>query len=470
MPPSEVEPSDGNAKLVVAAGRLIPVKRYDLLIAAWAIVAAARPDWKLRIYGRGPENAKLRAQIDRLGLNECITLMGAYCPIETEWVKGSIAAVTSSEESFGMAIVEAMNCGVPVVATDCPHGPGEIINDGKDGLLVPVGDRGGIAKGLLKLIEDNELRHVMGKAARISAARYSSDASARAFEHLIASLGGDIGSDTAASKPAHMSVLCTASCGVNADGNIIVSIDSKSLSGDKLSLMLTRSKQKDQPISVPLQAPTTATGSWTAVLNRRELRLGEGRWELHVLGGDGGARRLVSHLADGRGLVDLKPLSGSPFIWWIPYPTVDGHLALRVWLRTGHAEARVVRQSDTKLTIEGTLHGADFGSDSNPVLIGTLRMKATEKVRADVTVIGKTNFTVTLPYAQLRAVCDDNESNVWDLAMHLAPDAEPARIARIIGDIVDRGKTDLYPTVGGVHPYFTVNSNLAIDCPAHEGA
>jgi hypothetical protein len=94
-----------------------------------------------------------------------------------------------------------------------------------------------------------------------------------------------------------MSVLCTASCGVNADGNIIVSIDSKSLSGDKLSLMLTRSKQKDQPISVPLQAPTTATGSWTAVLNRRELRLGEGRWELHVLGSDGGARRLAGTCA-----------------------------------------------------------------------------------------------------------------------------------------------------------------------------
>ncbi|GAA3057763.1 hypothetical protein GCM10020000_45540 [Streptomyces olivoverticillatus] len=188
-PPSEVELADPATKLVVAAGRLIPVKRYDLLVSAWATVAAAHPDWKLRLYGRGPEQPKLRAQIDRLGLTESLTLMGAHSPIETEWAKGSIAAVTSREESFGMTIVEAMGCGVPVVATDCPHGPGEIITDGKDGLLVPVGDVEAIAKGLLKLIEDDELRRSMGAAARESAQRYSPERIADAYLQLIDSLG-----------------------------------------------------------------------------------------------------------------------------------------------------------------------------------------------------------------------------------------------------------------------------------------
>lgn len=63
--------------------------------------------------------------------------MGAHSPIETEWAKGSIAAVSSDAESFGMTLVEAMHCGVPVVSTDCRYGPGEIIANGKDGLLSP---------------------------------------------------------------------------------------------------------------------------------------------------------------------------------------------------------------------------------------------------------------------------------------------------------------------------------------------
>ncbi|TGA86614.1 glycosyltransferase family 4 protein, partial [Streptomyces palmae] len=180
VPPTGVEPSDGRAKLVVAAGRLIPVKRYDLLIRAWATVAARHPDWALRLYGRGPQQAALRKQIDDLGLADKITMMGAHAPIETEWAKGSIAAVTSREESFGMTIVEAMHCGVPVVATDCPHGPGEIITHGRDGLLVPVGDADAIAAGLCKLIEDDELRLSMGAAARASAERY---APARIADH-----------------------------------------------------------------------------------------------------------------------------------------------------------------------------------------------------------------------------------------------------------------------------------------------
>ena len=141
VPEPGVEPADGTGKWVVAAGRLAPVKRYDLLITAFAKVGAARPDWRLRIYGGGDASAtKLRALIDELGLYNHVFLMGPANPIEPEWAKGSIAAVTSSLESFGMTIVEAMRCGLPVVATDCPHGPGEIIDNGVDGRLVPVGD------------------------------------------------------------------------------------------------------------------------------------------------------------------------------------------------------------------------------------------------------------------------------------------------------------------------------------------
>ncbi|TXL86360.1 glycosyltransferase family 4 protein [Streptomyces sp. IB2014 016-6] len=192
VPAPGVAPADSTGRCVVAAGRLTPVKRYDLLIRAFSQVVAVRPDWRLRIYGAGDatgdERAALRALIDERELYNHVHLMGTANPLEPEWVKGSIAAVTSSLESFGMTIVEAMRCGVPVVSTDCPHGPGEIIEDGVDGRLVPVGDADAIADGLLALIEDDELRRRAGLAAIESSARFDPARIAERHEELFAAL------------------------------------------------------------------------------------------------------------------------------------------------------------------------------------------------------------------------------------------------------------------------------------------
>lgn len=185
-------PAGGDLKWVVAAGRLHRVKRYDLLVRAFAQVSAARPDWRLRIYGGGDatgnEQASLRVLIDELGLHSQVFLMGSVNPMEAEWPKGSIAAVTSERESFGMTIVEAMRAGLPVVATDCPHGPAEIIEDGVDGRLVPVGDPDATAAALLQLIEDDELRHRMGAAALASSARFDPARIAERHESLYTEL------------------------------------------------------------------------------------------------------------------------------------------------------------------------------------------------------------------------------------------------------------------------------------------
>ncbi|MFE7750319.1 glycosyltransferase family 4 protein [Streptomyces sp. NPDC057428] len=194
VPEPEGPPADGDAKWIVAAGRLHRVKRYDVLIRAFAEVASARPGWRLRIYGGGDasgnERQPLRALIEELGLAERVLLMGSVDPMEAEWPKGSIAAVTSERESFGMTIVEAMRCGVPVVATDCPHGPAEIIEDGTDGRLVPLGDTAGFARALLALVDDDGLRHRMGRAARSSAARFDPALIAERHEKLFAELVG----------------------------------------------------------------------------------------------------------------------------------------------------------------------------------------------------------------------------------------------------------------------------------------
>lgn len=192
VPAPRVEPADSTAKWVVAAGRLTRVKRYDLLVEAFAKVAATRPDWRLRIYGSGDatgnEKNALRALIEERGLHNHVFLMGPANPLEPEWVKGSIAAVTSRLEAFGMTIVEAMRCGLPVVSTDCPHGPGEIIEDGVDGRLVPVGDVDAIAGALLGLIQDDDLRRRTGRAALAASQRFDPVRIAERHEAIFAEL------------------------------------------------------------------------------------------------------------------------------------------------------------------------------------------------------------------------------------------------------------------------------------------
>jgi glycosyltransferase involved in cell wall biosynthesis len=173
VPDPVLPPADGAAKVVIAAGRLVAVKRYDLLIEAFARVAAEHPDWQLRIYGKGEEHDNLRRLIERLGLCDNVFLMGAAAPMEAEWVKASIGAAASNFEPFGMTIVEAMRCGLPVVSTDCPHGPREIIEDGADGRLVPVGDRDAFGAALLDLVRDEERRRRMGRTAMQNARRFA---------------------------------------------------------------------------------------------------------------------------------------------------------------------------------------------------------------------------------------------------------------------------------------------------------
>ncbi|MGC0342886.1 glycosyltransferase family 4 protein [Streptomyces sp. SLBN-8D4] len=185
VPDPVLPAADGSAKVVVAAGRLVPVKRYDLLVEAFAAVAARHPDWQLRIYGKGEEQDRLRRLITDLGLWNNVFLMGAAAPMEAEWVKGSIGAAASDFEPFGMTIVEAMRCGLPVVSTDCPHGPAEIIADRVDGRLVPVGDRDALAAALLELVGDDELRRRTGRAALENARRFAPGPVVEQAERLV---------------------------------------------------------------------------------------------------------------------------------------------------------------------------------------------------------------------------------------------------------------------------------------------
>ncbi|GAA0560500.1 glycosyltransferase family 4 protein [Actinomadura livida] len=159
-------------KVVLAAGRLVLNKGFDLLIRAYAPIAAGHPDWRLRIFGSGARRDRLRALIAELGLTGRVELCGLTRDLHGEMARASVYALSSRREGMPMVIIEAMGMGLPVVSFDCPFGPPELIEHGRDGLLVPTGDVAALTAALRELIEDPALRDRLGEEAVRSARAY----------------------------------------------------------------------------------------------------------------------------------------------------------------------------------------------------------------------------------------------------------------------------------------------------------
>lgn len=166
------EPSSLNEKVVISMGRLHHVKNFSSLISAFSQVAKKHPDWILRIYGDGELKQALHDQINRAGLQDNVFLMGFSNDMATALRQSSIFAFSSLVEGFALVIVEAMECGLPVVSYQCPCGPKDIITDGKDGFLVPVNDEHLLTERICSLIEDENLRRQIAFEAKIRAQHY----------------------------------------------------------------------------------------------------------------------------------------------------------------------------------------------------------------------------------------------------------------------------------------------------------
>ncbi|WP_326820368.1 glycosyltransferase family 4 protein [Streptosporangium sp. NBC_01756] len=181
-------PSRQENRLVIAAGRLVSQKGFDLLVPAFEQVVRRYPDWRLRIYGTGPKKAKLKALIRERKLGDNITLMGRTDRLDEELAQSSVYVLSSRFEGLPMVMIEAMSHALPVVAFDCPTGPRDVITDGVDGLLVPPQDVDALAEALKRLIADRETRLRLGAAAVHTARDYAPDTVTPLWENLFAEL------------------------------------------------------------------------------------------------------------------------------------------------------------------------------------------------------------------------------------------------------------------------------------------
>jgi glycosyltransferase involved in cell wall biosynthesis len=154
---------DYSAKQVVSLGRNCKEKDFPRLKRLWENVVEKYPDWQLQIHHNTTDVVK------------------AY-------TSGSIFIMTSRFEGFGLVLLEAMQCGLPCIAFDCPYGPREIIVDGENGFLIPYDDDSLFIEKLTYLMEHPEERERMGKAAKKTAAKYDKTQIMNQWKELLTKL------------------------------------------------------------------------------------------------------------------------------------------------------------------------------------------------------------------------------------------------------------------------------------------
>ncbi len=171
---------DGGAPVVLAVGRLERPKDFPTLLKAFARLALRRP-CRLIILGEGKERKKLQGLVQKLKLDDRVSLPGWVDNPFAYMSRAALFVLSSIHEGFSMVLVEALACGCPCVSTDCPAGPVEILQDGKFGPLVAVGDEVGLAETMDRVLDRPPDKRMLQRRA----ADFSVDTAASAYEGLI---------------------------------------------------------------------------------------------------------------------------------------------------------------------------------------------------------------------------------------------------------------------------------------------
>ncbi len=169
----------GQPPVIASVGRLVKAKDYATLLRAFALVQPQH-DSRLLILGEGRERAALEAQVRELGLEAVVQLPGYAENPYAALARARLLVLSSAWEGFGNVLVEALALGTPVIATDCPSGPREILRDGAYGVLCPVGDPDRLAQAMLA-----ELRQPEKTAPDFPAATYTAETVARQYRAVL---------------------------------------------------------------------------------------------------------------------------------------------------------------------------------------------------------------------------------------------------------------------------------------------
>lgn len=179
--PSSYSTCEG--KEVIAVGRYVPQKGFDFLLRAWQIIVKHYPDWKLVIYGDGVCRKEMNDFITQNKLDN-VKLEYPVSDVYKVFERSSISVLSSRFEGFGMVIIEAMACGVPVVAFDCKSGPSEILSHNVDGYLVSPGNVEELAERIMDLMKDQQKRKQFGISAKESVQRFTQNVVAQKWIKL----------------------------------------------------------------------------------------------------------------------------------------------------------------------------------------------------------------------------------------------------------------------------------------------
>jgi glycosyltransferase involved in cell wall biosynthesis len=190
IPPAMVErlrqwdgESGRESDLIVSVGRLSPEKDHRTLLRAMRLLPADRR-CRLAIVGAGPERAALEGLVREYGLAERVIFAGQVADPFVWMMRARLAVCSSIYEGLCNAVIEALACGTPVVSTDCPYGPGEILQRGRYGTLTPVGD----AQAMATAIADTLARIPERRPLMDRGLHYTADAAAAQFLEIIADI------------------------------------------------------------------------------------------------------------------------------------------------------------------------------------------------------------------------------------------------------------------------------------------